>query len=139
VSKGSASVTFQPDGDAEVTVNGADLVDGDWTVYSGQIYQTAIALPLTGYGEQITQATRARILNVVNGYYDKTHEEWISENYAGIDLFPWLPGASARSTVEVRAEPFVLPHRWWGDVRIRTCRAGGKRRAPLVSRAGDRP
>lgn len=47
-------VTFQPDGDAEVTVSGADLVDGDWTVYSGHIYQTAIALPLTGYGEQIT-------------------------------------------------------------------------------------
>ena len=38
----------------EVTVSGADLVDGGWTVYSGQIYQTAIALPLTGYGEQIT-------------------------------------------------------------------------------------
>ncbi|TVS10273.1 MAG: right-handed parallel beta-helix repeat-containing protein, partial [Planctomycetaceae bacterium] len=47
-------VTFQPDGDAEVTVSGADLIDGNWTVYSGQIYQTAIALPLTGYGEQIT-------------------------------------------------------------------------------------
>ena len=47
-------ITFQPDGDAQVTVSGADLVDGDWTVYSGQIYQTAIALPLTGYGEQIT-------------------------------------------------------------------------------------
>ncbi len=47
-------VTFQPDGDAEVTVSGADLVDCDWTVYSGHIYQTAIALPLTGYGEQIT-------------------------------------------------------------------------------------
>jgi hypothetical protein len=47
-------ITFQPDGDAEVTVSGADLVDGGWTVYSGQIYQTAIALPLTGYGEQIT-------------------------------------------------------------------------------------
>ncbi|MDI6451626.1 right-handed parallel beta-helix repeat-containing protein [Anaerobaca lacustris] len=47
-------VTFQPDGDAEVTVSGADLVDGGWTVYSGQIYQKAIALPLTGYGEQIT-------------------------------------------------------------------------------------
>jgi hypothetical protein len=47
-------VTFQPDGDAEVTVSGADLVDGGWTVYRGQIYQKAIALPLTGYGEQIT-------------------------------------------------------------------------------------
>ncbi len=47
-------VTFQPDGDAEVTVSGADLADGGWTVYSGQIYQKAIALPLTGYGEQIT-------------------------------------------------------------------------------------
>jgi hypothetical protein len=47
-------VTFQPDGDAEVTVSGADLVDGEWALYSGQIYQTAIPLPLTGYGEQIT-------------------------------------------------------------------------------------
>ena len=50
-------VTFQPEGDAEVTVSGADLVDGSWTVYSGQIYQKAIALPLTGYGEQITGNT----------------------------------------------------------------------------------
>ena len=47
-------ITFQPDGDAEVTVSGADLVDGDWTVHRGQIYQTVIALPLAGYGEQIT-------------------------------------------------------------------------------------
>ena len=47
-------VTFQPEGDAEVTVSGADLADGGWTVYRGQIYQKAIALPLTGYGEQIT-------------------------------------------------------------------------------------
>lgn len=47
-------VTFQPDGDAQVTVSGADLVDGDWSVYRGQIYQTPLALPLTGYGEQIT-------------------------------------------------------------------------------------
>ncbi len=39
--------------------------------------------------EQVLQATRAKILNVVNGYYDKNHEEWISENYAGINLFPW--------------------------------------------------
>jgi hypothetical protein len=47
-------VTFQPDGDAQVTVSGADLVDGDWSVYRGQIYQTPLALPLTGYGDQIT-------------------------------------------------------------------------------------
>jgi hypothetical protein len=39
--------------------------------------------------EQVLQATRARILNVVNGYYDKNHEEWISENYMGINLFPF--------------------------------------------------
>lgn len=39
--------------------------------------------------EQVSQATRARILNVVNGYFDKHHEEWISENYTGINLFPW--------------------------------------------------
>ena len=47
-------ITFQPDGDAEVTVSGADLADGGWTVYSGQIYQRALALPLTGNGDQIT-------------------------------------------------------------------------------------
>ena len=46
-------VTFQPDGDAEVTVSGADLADGGWTVYRGRS-QKAVALPLTGYGEQIT-------------------------------------------------------------------------------------
>ena len=43
-------VTFQPEGDAAVTVSGADLADGGWTVYRSQIYQKAIALPLTGYG-----------------------------------------------------------------------------------------
>jgi len=39
--------------------------------------------------EQVMEAARARIVNVVNGYYDKNHEEWISENYAGINLFPF--------------------------------------------------
>jgi hypothetical protein len=48
------SITFQPAGNAVVTVSGANLVDGDWTVYSGQIYQTPIVLSLAGYGEQIT-------------------------------------------------------------------------------------
>ncbi len=47
-------ITFQPDGNAVVTVSGADLADGGWAVYSGNIYQKSIALPLTGYAEQIT-------------------------------------------------------------------------------------
>ena len=32
-------LTFQPDGDALVTVSGADVADGGWTVYRGNIYQ----------------------------------------------------------------------------------------------------
>jgi hypothetical protein len=39
--------------------------------------------------EQILQASRARILNVVNGYYDKNDVEWISENYFSINLWPF--------------------------------------------------
>ncbi len=39
--------------------------------------------------EQILQASRARILNVVNAYYDKNHGEWIAENYFSINLWPF--------------------------------------------------
>ncbi len=48
------SITFQPDGDAAVTVSGTDLADGGWTVYRGKIYQKTISLPVTGYQERIT-------------------------------------------------------------------------------------
>ncbi len=37
--------------------------------------------------EQILQASRARILNVVNGYYNKNDVEWISQNYFGVNLW----------------------------------------------------
>lgn len=47
-------ITFQPDGDALVTVSGADTADGGWTVYSGNVYQKTIAMPATGYRERIT-------------------------------------------------------------------------------------
>ena len=47
-------VTFQPDGDAEVTVSGADTANGGWAVYRGNVYQKTIALPVTGYRERIT-------------------------------------------------------------------------------------
>jgi len=47
-------ITFQPDGDALVTVSGADTADGGWTVYSGNVYQKTIAWPVTGYRERIT-------------------------------------------------------------------------------------
>ncbi|MHB1038623.1 MAG: right-handed parallel beta-helix repeat-containing protein [Pirellulales bacterium] len=47
-------ITFEPDGDAAVTISGADEADGGWTVYQGKIYQKAVALPVTGYGERIT-------------------------------------------------------------------------------------
>jgi hypothetical protein len=50
-------ITFQPDGDAVVTVSGADPADGGWTIYRGSIYQKTIALPVTGYQEQITGNT----------------------------------------------------------------------------------
>jgi hypothetical protein len=50
-------IVFRPDGDAAVTVSGADPADGGWTVYRGNIYQKAIALPVTRYQERITGNT----------------------------------------------------------------------------------
>ena len=41
-------ITFQPEGNALVTVSGADPADGGWTVYRGNIHQKTIALPVTG-------------------------------------------------------------------------------------------
>lgn len=50
-------ITFQPDGNAVVKVSGADVADGGWTVYRGNIYQKTIALPVTGYRDRITGNT----------------------------------------------------------------------------------
>lgn len=47
-------IIFQPDGNAVVTVSGADAADGGWTLYRGNVYQKTIALPVTGYRERIT-------------------------------------------------------------------------------------
>jgi len=47
-------IVFAPDGNAVVTVSGADPADGGWTMHRGKIYQKAIALPLTGYGDRVT-------------------------------------------------------------------------------------
>jgi len=47
-------ITFQPDGDAQVTISGADRADSGWTVYDGNIYQKTISLPTTGYRDAIT-------------------------------------------------------------------------------------
>ena len=50
-------IIFEPDGDAIVTVSGADPADGGWTKYQGSIYMKVIALPVTGYWERITDNT----------------------------------------------------------------------------------
>ena len=50
-------ITFQPDGNAAVTVSRADVADGGWTVYRGNVYQQTIALPVTGYRDRITGNT----------------------------------------------------------------------------------
>lgn len=50
-------ITFQSDGNAVVTVSGADTADGGWTVYRGNVYQKTIALPVTGYRERIAGNT----------------------------------------------------------------------------------
>ena len=50
-------ITYEPDGDATVTVSGADPADRGWTIYRGNIYQKVIALPVAGYRERITNNT----------------------------------------------------------------------------------
>jgi hypothetical protein len=54
-SSGAASepIVFRPDGEAQVTVSGADPVSEAWSVYQGDIYQATIALPNTGYRDHI--------------------------------------------------------------------------------------
>lgn len=47
-------IVFQPDGNAQVTVSGADEVKGSWSVYKDKIYQTDLSLPVTGYNDHAT-------------------------------------------------------------------------------------
>ncbi len=50
-------IIYQPDGNAIVTVSGADTANGGWTVHSGSIYKKTISLPVTGYNDHITSNT----------------------------------------------------------------------------------
>ncbi len=48
------SITFQPDTGANVTVSGADLVSGSWTVHSGNIYKkTGVNLGMGDWRDQV--------------------------------------------------------------------------------------
>ena len=46
-------IVFQPDGDADVTISGADIADGGWTVHEGSIYKKTISLS-KAYNENMT-------------------------------------------------------------------------------------
>jgi hemerythrin len=50
-------IVFTSDGGVDVTISGADKANGGWTVYRGNIYQKTIALPVTGYIDEITGNT----------------------------------------------------------------------------------
>ncbi|MBL8956223.1 MAG: right-handed parallel beta-helix repeat-containing protein [Myxococcaceae bacterium] len=61
-------ITFVPDGDAEVTVSGADEVTTAWSVYQGNIWQTTVQLPVNGWQDQPTTNTTLMANQVfVNG------------------------------------------------------------------------
>jgi hypothetical protein len=47
-------IVFTSDGGVDVIISGADKANGGWTVYSGNIYQKAITLPVAGYADAIT-------------------------------------------------------------------------------------
>ena len=47
-------IVFTSDGGVDVIISGADEANDGWTVYSGNIYQKTIALPVTGYIDAIT-------------------------------------------------------------------------------------
>jgi hypothetical protein len=47
-------IVFTSDGGVDVIISGADEANDNWTVYSGNIYQKAISLPVTGYNDEIT-------------------------------------------------------------------------------------
>ena len=48
-------IVFTSDGGVDVIISGADEANDGWTVYSGNIYQKAIELPVTGYADAITR------------------------------------------------------------------------------------
>jgi len=47
-------IVFTSDGCVDVIISGADEANDGWTVYSGNIYQKAIELPVKGYADAIT-------------------------------------------------------------------------------------
>ncbi|WP_162463317.1 CBM35 domain-containing protein [Paenibacillus psychroresistens] len=49
-------IVYQPDGAAVVTVSGADIADGGWSVHSGNIYKKTIAMT-NGYNANMTNNT----------------------------------------------------------------------------------
>lgn len=46
-------IVYEPDGDAVVTVSGADAADGGWTQHSGNIYKKTISMT-NGYNDNMT-------------------------------------------------------------------------------------
>jgi hypothetical protein len=49
-------IVFQPDGDAVVTISGADMADGAWTQHEGNIYKKKIEMT-DGYNDFMTDNT----------------------------------------------------------------------------------
>nr|WP_210658659.1 fibronectin type III domain-containing protein [Paenibacillus lignilyticus] len=46
-------ITFQPDTGADVTISGANLVTGSWSVHSGSIYKASATLPMGDYLDSV--------------------------------------------------------------------------------------
>jgi len=60
-------IVFQPDGDAVVTISGADIADGSWVQHDGNIYKKAISMT-NGYNANMTNNTTLMANQVfVNG------------------------------------------------------------------------
>jgi len=60
-------IVYQPEGDALVTVSGADIADGGWTVHKGNIYKKTLAMT-NGYNASMTDNTTLMANQVfVNG------------------------------------------------------------------------
>lgn len=55
VNSGTAGnpITFEPDTGADVTVSGADVISGPWTVHSGHIYKTNATLQMGDFLDQV--------------------------------------------------------------------------------------
>ena len=47
-------IVYTSDGNVDVTISGADKVNGGWKVYDENIYKKTITLPVTGYNDAIT-------------------------------------------------------------------------------------